>query len=458
MDGEHHADALRARLQATLGSALQVGERLGHGGFATVYRARDPRLERDVALKVVDVAGRLDDAQEAEFLHEARVLAGVEHPHIVPLYEVTLRDGLLVLAMRLVPGDSLQQRLAGTPLPAREAARVASEVASALAAAHAKGIVHRDVKPANILFDADGHAVVTDFGLALVTSRSTAEAMADGSGTPHYMSPEQALGEAVDGRSDVYALGVVLYEMLTGLLPFDGRTPAELMARVIATPAPSVHQRAPQTPTALAALVARMLAKEPTARPTASEVVAAVARIRTPEGLLSPAEVTRRARFRRLRLVALVAVTAVVVVAGLVYASSALVRLLLDDSPEPRLAATGDAVPPALVAAARSRGLLRPDEVVRFAFVPSEERAGDALLVTDEAMVRLRDLAARRYPRGQLDVTFYTSRRVDTDTTNALLVVTPTGGTPDTLYHRLHGRDVLRLGTALYSLRRRAPR
>ncbi len=149
MDGEHHVDALRARLQATLGSALEVGERLGHGGFATVYRARDPRLERDVALKVVDVAGRLDDAQEAEFLHEA--------------------------------------------------SRVASEVASALAAAHAKGIVHRDVKPANILFDADGHAVVTDFGLALVTSRSTAEAMADGSGTPHYMSPEQALGEADDG-------------------------------------------------------------------------------------------------------------------------------------------------------------------------------------------------------------------------------------------------------------------
>lgn len=203
--------------------------------------------------------------------------------------------------------------------------------------------MHRDVKPANIPFDADGHAVVTDFGLALVTSRSTAEAMADGSGTPHYMSPEQALGEAVDGRSDVYA-------------------------------------------------------------------------------------------------------------------SSALVRLLLDDSPEPRLAATGDAVPPALVAAARSRGLLRPDEVVRFAFVPSEERAGDALLVTDEAMVRLRDLAACRYLRGQLDVTFYTSRGVDTDTTNALLVVTPTGGTPDTLYHRLHGRDVLRLSTALYSLRRRAPR
>lgn len=284
---------------------------------------------------------------------------------------------------------------------------MASEVASALAAAHAKGIVHRDVKPANIPFDADGHAVVTDFGLALVTSRSTAEAMADGSGTPHYMSPEQALGEAVDGRSEVYALGVVLYEMLTGLLPFDGRTPAELMARVIATPAPSVHQRAPLTPTALAALVA---------------------------------------------------VTAVVVVAGLVYASSALVRLLLDDSPEPRLAATGDAVPPALVAAARSRGLLRPDDVVRFAFVPSEERAGDALLVTDEAMVRLRDLAARRYLRGQLNVTFYTSRGVDTDTTNALLVVTPTGGTPDTLYHRLHGRDVLRLSTALYSLRRRAPR
>src|SRR6478672_13442765 len=180
---------LRPKLEAALGERLQLGALLGQGGFAAVFRAHDPFLERDVAIKVLDPALAVDAALEEQFLHEARTIAAAEHPHIVPLYSAESAGGLLYLVMRLLPGHSLVDRIAEGKLPAAEAARIALECAGALAAAHAVGVVHRDIKPANILLDANGNATVTDFGIALVTSRpAAARDVGSTTDTPHYMS------------------------------------------------------------------------------------------------------------------------------------------------------------------------------------------------------------------------------------------------------------------------------
>src|SRR3954470_18929344 len=159
--------ALRHKLEASLGEQFQLGPVLGHGGFAAVFRAHDPFLERDVAIKVLDPSLDVDAALEEQFLQEARTIAAAEHPHIVPLYSAESNGGLLYLVMRLLPGQSLADRIAEGKLPAPEAAWIALECARALAAAHAVGVVHRDIKPANILLDANGHATVPDFGVAL---------------------------------------------------------------------------------------------------------------------------------------------------------------------------------------------------------------------------------------------------------------------------------------------------
>src|SRR5262249_48841699 len=155
------------------------------------------------------------------------------------------------------------------------------------------GVVHRDIKPGNILLDANGNATVTDFGIALVTSRPAREHPGSTSGTPHYMSPEQSLGEQIDGRSDVYALGIVLYEMLTAVRPFPGRNPTEVIAQHISAPIPKVSEREPETPATLVRLVDRMLAKDPAGRPTAEELVAELIAANTPDGLMTPSEIRR---------------------------------------------------------------------------------------------------------------------------------------------------------------------
>src|SRR5437762_12126734 len=285
---------LRPKLEAALGAQLQLGSLLGQGGFAAVFRAHDPFLERDVAIKVLDPSLAVDAAREEQFLHEARTIAAAEHPHIVPLYAAESAGGLLYLVMRLLPGQSLEDRIAKGRLSPAEAARIALECAAALAAAHAVGVVHRDIKPANILLDANGNATVTDFGISLVTSRPRRELLGSTAGTPHYMSPEQSLGEQVDGRSDVYALGVVLYEMLTGTCPFVGRNATEVIAKHISAPIPKVSEHEPETPVPLVRLVERMLAKDPATRPAAADLVTDLTAASTPDALRTAAQVRRR--------------------------------------------------------------------------------------------------------------------------------------------------------------------
>ena len=246
---------------------------IGRGGMAIVYRARDTRLRRRVAIKLLppDLAFRADI--RTRFLREAEMAARLSHPNIVPIYTVDERDGLVFFVMALVDGESVGDRVRrlGT-LAVGDARRILREVADALAYAHARGVVHRDIKPDNILLDGDsGRAMVTDFGIARAASEeggaSRLTATGAAIGTPAYMSPEQCVGDRdIDGRSDLYSLGAVAYQMLVGEPPFSGNnTPSVMMKQVTEAPVP-LRQRRPEVPEDLERIVMKLLAKDPAAR------------------------------------------------------------------------------------------------------------------------------------------------------------------------------------------------
>ncbi len=252
-----------------LAGRYAIERELGRGGMAVVYLAKDQRHRREVAIKVFRVeGGPLDGAPR--FLHEIEVAARLSHPNILPLHDSGETDGLLYYVMPYVPGENLRQRLEREgALPVADALAIAIQVAGALAYAHSHGVIHRDIKPENILFIA-GQAVVADFGIARAISAGGWEEFQLGRGllgTPAYMSPEQAQsGSRVDGRSDLYSLGCVLYEMLTGEPPFRGSTPEELVVQHIeAEPAP-VHARRPTLTRDLELTVGKALAKHPADR------------------------------------------------------------------------------------------------------------------------------------------------------------------------------------------------
>src|SRR6201987_4285179 len=243
-----------------------VLERLaGVGGMAAVYQARDERLGRVVALKLL--AG--DEAVRTRFVREARAVAAVDHPHIIPVYAAGEADGMQYIAMRFVPGDTLQGvlRAAGTMTPRRVASFI-SPVASALDAAHAAGLVHRDVKPGNILVDArrggPEHAYLTDFGLArAMMSAGTLTVAGQFLGTPDYAAPEQANGQPVDGRADQYALACVAFELLSGTVPFKRELPIAAVYAHLSTPPPRLTSIRKDLPPAADGVLARAMAKSP---------------------------------------------------------------------------------------------------------------------------------------------------------------------------------------------------
>jgi serine/threonine-protein kinase len=445
---------LRPKLEAALGEQLQLGALLGQGGFAAVFRAHDPFLERDVAIKVLDPSLAVDAALEEQFLHEARTIAAAEHPHIVPLYSADSTGGLLYLVMRLLPGHSLEDRIAEGKLPAAEAARIALECARALAAAHAVGVVHRDIKPANILLDANGNATVTDFGIALVTSRPARELLGSTTGTPHYMSPEQSLGEQVDGRSDVYALGVVLYEMLTGTCPFPGRNATEVIAKHISAPIPKLSEREPETPVALVRLVDRMLAKDPAARPNAAELVKELTAASTPDALLTPSQVRRRRWKRRGIYLGVAAVSAGVVIFIGVRIALRVMSFFVGggEGADPALIASGSAVPDSIARLAREAGIVRANERVGLVFVRANHTFADALLMTDSAIIRRAPTRTIRRSLTESDINLQPLKRGSS--AGGLLIVKRKGAAPDTLYQDLTSREAFRLLNEFATLQR----
>ncbi len=215
----------------------QIRRELGRGGMATVFEAWDPTFDRTIALKVLPDELLHDGTFRARFEREAKAIAALEHPAIVPVYDYGEADQKVFLAMRYMGGGSLADKLRAGRLPVAALSKIYERVAPALDLAHSKGVVHRDLKPGNILFDDNGEPYVSDFGIAKLAITSNTELTQGGAiGTPSYMSPEQARGERLDGRSDIYAMGVMLFEMLAGRLPYTSETPTGMMMKHILDP------------------------------------------------------------------------------------------------------------------------------------------------------------------------------------------------------------------------------
>ncbi|MBL0940490.1 MAG: serine/threonine protein kinase [Gemmatimonadaceae bacterium] len=259
-----------------LAASFETVRLLGSGGMGAVYLVRDRFLDRLVALKVL-LAEEATPEHRERFLREARTSARLEHPHIIDVYRADETDGVVWFSMRYINGESLGDRLRDRgPMAVSETVRLLREVAWGLAYAHARGVVHRDIKPDNILLDRDsGRAVLTDFGIARDAEHASALTMhGHVLGSVHYMSPEQASGEAVDGRSDLYALGCVAYHAVAGKPPFDGSAQSVLVAHVTRALPPLV-EAAPKVPPELVRIIERCLAKDPADRFVSADALAA---------------------------------------------------------------------------------------------------------------------------------------------------------------------------------------
>jgi Tol biopolymer transport system component len=322
---------------------------LGAGGMGEVYRARDARLERDVAIKVLTEELASDPEALARFATEAKAVAALSHPNILALFDVGDEGGLRFAVSELLEGETLRMAMADGPIPPRRALEIAREIAEGLAAAHGKGIVHRDVKPENVFLTKDGHAKILDFGLARhdVTrrdpgdTRSPTLAAVSGKGmvlgTVAYMSPEQARGSAVDFRSDQFSLGTVLYEMLSGRKPFEAASVPETLTAIIRDEPRPLESLVPHVPAPVRWLVARLLSKEPSERYDATRDVAR--ELRGLRDHLSTWAVPRPgegpARAKASRLLALAAAAALLFLVGAVLGR----RTAPPSRPPPRLAA-----------------------------------------------------------------------------------------------------------------------
>ena len=267
-------DPLFLSLQEALAGHYALERELGRGGMAVVYLARDMSLDRPVAIKLLPPDLAAHPKLRDRFLREARTAARLSHPHIVPIHAVDEVGGYVFYVMSYVDGETLAERVANRgPLPPREASRLLQEVAGALAAAQGQGVVHRDVKPGNILLErATGRAMVTDFGIARLADGGET-AVGELLGTPEYMSPEQAAGDAVDARSDVYSLGVVAYYMVSGQLPFTAPTIQAVLAKQLTHVPPPVASVAAGIPASLASAIDTCLIKDPSRRFQSAEAL-----------------------------------------------------------------------------------------------------------------------------------------------------------------------------------------
>ena len=277
-------DEILPRLRRLLGPSYELGERIGSGGFAEVFLARDLRLKREVAIKVTRPDFAVNAQMMQRFRREAETVAALRHPHIMPIYDLGEAEGIAYIVMPFVRGESLKARLdRDGRLPVEQARSILLQAADALASAHEAGVVHRDVKPDNIMLDRrEDQVLLMDFGIAKAIESGTEITSLTSTGlvmgTPHYMSPEQAAGERnVDARADQYALGVIAYRMLAGVLPFDGPSVRAILTKQLVGAATPLRQAAPDAPPALVAAIERAMAKEPDDRyPTVRAFVGAI--------------------------------------------------------------------------------------------------------------------------------------------------------------------------------------
>src|SRR5512138_155712 len=257
----------------------EVKAELGRGGMATVYRAYDPRFEREVAVKVLPSELLHADPQfRLRFEREAKIIAHLEHSAIVPVYDVGEADGQPYFVMRYMSGGSLSDRMKAGVMDVDEAARILGIIAPGLDEAHSRGIIHRDIKPSNILFDKRNNPYISDFGIAKLSQAQTGNVTGSAIiGTPAYMAPEQAQGDEIDGRTDIYSLGIILYEMLTGKQPYEADTPMAVAIKHITDPVPHILNANPKLPEGMETIIQTAMAKKKTDRyNTAVEMTDAV--------------------------------------------------------------------------------------------------------------------------------------------------------------------------------------
>ena len=276
-------------LSGRLFGVYRIVEPLGAGGMASVYKAYQSSVDRYVALKILPSHLAMDPDFLVRFEQEAKILANLQHPHILPVHDFGESDGFTYIVMPFIKTGTLSAALQGNPLPFEQIKRVITQVGDALDCAHSQGLVHRDVKPSNVLLDERGNCLLADFGIAKMLERTEPLTATGGVvGTPRYMSPEQGMGQTIDGRSDVYALGVILYEMATGRPPFAAETPLAVVVKHIHDPLPVPSQVNPNIPDGLERMIFRAMHKEPSERfATAGAMVDAMAALPPPQFAMS---------------------------------------------------------------------------------------------------------------------------------------------------------------------------
>jgi len=423
---------LRQRLQQALGEEFTVGALLGEGGFAAVFRVRERRQHRDVAVKVVDLGLTPSPSLAVRFVREARTVARLEHPHIVPIYKVGgYQNEVLYIVMRCVDGASLRQLLEKKKrLSVRKAATIARQVADALGYAHHYGVVHRDVKPDNILLDRGGHVLVTDFGIAKAAqeasvSQLTTEGMVVG--TPQYMSPEQATGDKLDARSDIYSLGILLYQMLAGEPPFDGESAQSILMKQATADPPPIHDHRGDVPAPLTAALERMLAKDPAERYQTAE-----------EASRALVEAVPAAAGEAVPVRASLAAVVIRSLVGLaLLAGGALVGVTLLGKP-PRLSVAAP-IPDSVLQSLRRRRVLATGDAAQYVFAPAGVEDTTFLIVAHRRVAVVTPHHVRSYPREAVRVGFGADLRAGLRF--RLVLGLPQGGR-DTVFRSLSFRDV----------------
>jgi protein kinase-like protein len=446
--------SLQRRLQQALGQEFTVGPMLGQGGFAAVFRARDNALNRDVAVKVLDVELAPSAVAAERFLREAQTVARLEHPHIVPIYKVGRQEAIFYIIMRCIDGPSLGQLLETQKrLPVGDAARIARQVADALAYAHSREIVHRDIKPDNILLDKSGHVLVTDFGIAKAAQAAKEKGSASTQltsegvvvGTPEYMSPEQASGDPLDGRSDIYSLGVVLYQMLTGAPPFVGPSSAAILAQILTEPPEPIRRLRPDVPEEMAVVVERMMEKNRGQRfQMASEVSRALVGA-LPTAARDRVRVPLKRRLRLMFYKSLVGIGVAGCLLFIAFAGGAAAVAYYVFSKPPRIAAHAP-LPDSVSRMLRARRLVEPGDAPLFAFEPAGQEDTTLLVLTRQRTIIATPHAMRSWARDSVH------RDLHLDLHSGLsfrMVISATGTGParfaDTVYRSLSFRDMVQL-------------